>query len=152
MQAPTEADDSRQCAFIVKEGILPRSQLLRTGSVQGWASRWDINPIIILLERVYGVQTNEGVQRQSFSEEADLYGFESAEPCSTKQGQSRARLKDLHQAWKYTHSEWALITIYYTLYCGVNFFPSCEMGQLPIPQYLYNLNAFAERGEAFLQS
>lgn len=81
MQALREADDSRRCAFvsIVKAARRDSARLTYqprgAGSVQGQASRRDINLIFSSLERVTGVRMNEGAQRESSSEEVDLYGF-----------------------------------------------------------------------------
>lgn len=81
MQTLAEADDSRRCAFVSlakaarRDSARLTSQPWRAGSVQGQASRRDINLIFSSLERVAGARMNEGAQRESSSEEVDLYGF-----------------------------------------------------------------------------
>lgn len=78
MQALTEADDSRRCAFVKAErrdSARLTYQPRGAGSFQGQASRRDINLIFSSLEKIAGVRMNEGSQRESSSEEVDLYGF-----------------------------------------------------------------------------
>lgn len=42
--------------------------------------------------------------------------------------------------------------IYYTLYGVVNFFPSCEMGQLPNTPVFASFECLLERGEAYVNA